>query len=634
MELSALPSTKLKINKTSCIKYLKFLFYLKKYNLGKEWNKWNLFDTCLFQNEEKKTSLKMVLYSSLRNWRNLEKQNIKSRKKISEEKEMKKEKTGVENYLAYLMSKPISIASFDLDGTLVDAHSNNYDNKLLYNRHIFNSLQNLKNKYKKFIIFSNQTNVSSARDYKHLQFQKLPNLLIKITNFQNFVHFINDLSSLKYQSSLSNTRFNKTFDKSVNTISKTTSEITSKTSFKTQNNSPYADINVVSTDSRCTKMSDKVSSSSNANTRIDCGLVKICGNILCVRFVERDPQSFNFHLHFRFHSHLNLRKCVERNKSYLRKKFRLYGFYKIIKEKFHFFLKKYIKYKNNGIMSSPTKRKIKNEINKNKYKLQKIVLINNKRKIHFDFYLAIGKWGLKQIDIYPKPEIGLFALFICLEAIKQFLIWNCYFKNSEILTKQMVMKKETKQEKKKKEIKETNNENISTTEYRDYLYYFLKIYEEIFSINKIKLLTHNMKRNHLNLNNLALQILNIYIIDVLKKCTYFKEIEKQNIDMEIIHLFLNDSDPISFPISKIQEQKKEQTIMSFLDNTENLKHIISLLIYKNQIIKRLMNISILLFFNSNESFYVGNNMGRDFDKSDTDLMFARNIGITCIDQLK
>ncbi|CRG98908.1 phosphatase, putative [Plasmodium relictum] len=464
----------LKVKKSVCIKYLKFLFYLKRYNFEKKWNR---YYCCLFQTVDEKTTLKKLALDKFSN--NLE---------IIKNKEFFFKK-----YVSYLLSKPIKIASFDFDGTLINSHSNNHQNNLLYDKNVLNTLYNLKSEYK-IIIFSNQTNVSSCvNDYDHLRFQKLPNFFIKIQNFKN---------SLKYFYTLfCNTK---------------------KSNFSYLNNS--------------------------------------------------NKTKSKLYLFF-----LNLKNKLGHDEyNYLCRKYNFYFFNHIIlnQKKYNYLEKK--------------KRNLKKNINK-KFYLKENSRNNKRNSFNFiHYFFSIGKCGIEEIDIFTKPNWGQFGLYICLEAMKYLIILNFYFRDSfELL---------------KKDLSNLENEELRS---------FVLLSIDIFNIDEIRELTKNIKRKNFYIDKMSLRILDIYVNFLLKKTKPYILIKQKYPNSILIDFFLNDQ------IKTIIKNKKE--IWNLLNDNENLKYLIFCLMYKNKIMKNLMKHFSSLLFNFKNSFYVGNNIGRHFDKSDIDL---------------
>ncbi|CRG93398.1 phosphatase, putative [Plasmodium gallinaceum] len=466
--------TNLRIKKSVCIKYLKFLFYLKRYNFE---NKWNRYYCCLFQTIDEKTTLKkLVLHKFSNNFEKIKKKEILFKK-----------------YLSYLISKPIKIASFDFDGTLINSHFNKHKNNLLYDKNVLNTLYNLKNEYK-IIIFSNQTNVSSCvHDYDHLRFQKLPNFFLKIRNFKN---------SLKY--------FYTLFCD------------TKRSNFSYLNNSH--------------KTKNKL-------------------YLFILNLQNKFGKCKSSYLYRKYHSYLlNQITLTPQMCNYLTKK----------------------------------KKNFKTVLNK-RYYLKESLRNNKRNKLNFLYYFfSIGKYGIEDLDIYTKPNVGQFALYICLEAIKYLIILNFYFKNSFELIK--------------KEISNIENKELRS---------FILLSIDIFNIDEIRELTKNIKRKNFYIDKISLKILDIYVNFLLKKTKPYIFVKQKYPNSILIDFFLNDQ------ITTNIQNKKE--IWNLLNDNENLKYLIFCLIYKNKIMKNLMKQFSNLLFNFKSSFYVGNNIGRPFDKSDIDL---------------
>lgn len=68
-----------------------------------------------------------------------------------------------------------------------------------------------------------------------------------------------------------------------------------------------------------------------------------------------------------------------------------------------------------------------------------------------------------------------------------------------------------------------------------------------------------------------------------------------------------------------EEEKEEDIFLKLLNNSDHfVTYIIINLMYKNKIIKNVAKKISQVFINNQESFYVGDNIGRPFDKSDID----------------
>lgn len=275
-------------------------------------------------------------------------------------------------------------------------------------------------------------------------------------------------------------------------------------------------------------------------------------------------------------------------------------------------------------------------------KKQKSYILN-----YINYFFSFGKYGIEDIDIFTKPSEGQFCLYICLEFIKYLIILNFYFnKYLELL--------------KKKKRLIMDNES---------LYILLTLNKDIFSLDKVSELIHmvlykkynknkqdtcsdNINEHPFNVNKLCLQIFDIYINSLLQKkkmnlrlMNSLKLQESKHL-LFFINFFLNDQEQNSWnnnfsnsemekliyeqkkkKIRKIkneqdgdeEEEKEEDIFLKLLNNSDHfVTYIIINLMYKNKIIKNVAKKISQVFINNQESFYVGDNIGRPFDKSDID----------------
>ncbi|WBY56367.1 phosphatase [Plasmodium yoelii yoelii] len=527
----------MKIKRSVCVKYLKFLYYLKNSNLEKQWNR---YYCCVF---------KRVLDE------NITIKQLAERKYLNKIKLIKNKEIRYNKLLSYLVSKPVKISSFDFNDTLVNTKHGKHSNNILYDRTIFKALFNLLNiRNYQIVIFSNQTNVSSCvHDYENLKFNKLPNFFSKISDFKKTLFYFNSLfiseNSQKYKQT--------------------------KTPTNIQNNplSFSSASSLILWDN--IKSQEKYRNSFLQNET----------NIFMKQLKHSDCYIYLIRKYFdRFYtsSHVN---------NYKKKQKKIYIFPKNNKYRLA------ERFVNNSNLREK-KKKMKSHNNYKGCKRSKIVLNCNS----LNYFFSLGKCEISEIDIYSKPEIGQYCLYMCIEGIKYLIILKYYFNDFYKFIE--------------------NNINMITNED---LKKFIKLSIDIFNLEEICILTKKIKkRNYLNINKLALKILDTYINKIIHKNEkYILLKEKYKNDIQFIEFFLCDQ------IYNSSINFNEKKLFNKLNNDDFLKNLLFWLVYKNKIIIKLTNHFSTLLFNFRHSFYVGNNVGRSFDMSDIDLKVRIKYIMSC-----
>ncbi|KAI4840096.1 phosphatase [Plasmodium brasilianum] len=540
----------LRFKRSICVKYLKLLFYLKKHRFEKKWNR---YYCCLFQTAEKEitTTLKKVVHKTL------------SKDILS----IKNKKGQFENFVSLLLTKPVKIASFDFDGTLINTVQSKHVNNLVYNERVLTALVKLSEKGKetekkyKFVIFSNQTNVSScAHNYDNIKYHKLPIFFSKIQGFKNALSYFHSLFSSE-----------------------------EKQKQKHQRKEDKGE-----TEEKKKKRKKKKKATS---------LLRYPYNI-----TEEGTNQF-----YCFILRLMEKIIEEKNSVYLCRRF-------------------YARFSRGFLLTRPrgpppqAKEKEANEVNAedvtnvinaaNEETALNVWMATKRpaqcrRKMQnsefLNYFFSIGKCEIREIDIYAKPNDGQYSLYICLEAIKYLIILNCYFKYSCKL----------------------GIEEINGIENKELQNFFL-LGNDIFGINEIRELTKNLKRRYFDINKISLRILDTYTNFLLKRTKAYSNLRETNYDnsnsSSVINFFFNDQMGDDGGVS-FAPSIEEKQLLALLNEEKFIQNIIPCLICKNKIMKRLAMHFAGLLFNFEDSFYIGNNVGRPYDKSDVDLKFAQRIGI-------
>ncbi|ETW30282.1 hypothetical protein PFFCH_02298 [Plasmodium falciparum FCH/4] len=188
------PLYNVKIRKNVCIKYLRFLYYLKKIKFRKEWNR---YYSCVFQMSDGYMSINELVYKKLGTSINIKKINNNNNDNNNNNNNSNNNNNDNNSeilfncFINFLLRKSLKIASFDFDGTLINKHfSNNHKNNIIFDKERIPILNSLKKKKYEIVVFSNQTCVSSCvQNYEHLCSHKLPNFFLKIKNFQNSLNY-------------------------------------------------------------------------------------------------------------------------------------------------------------------------------------------------------------------------------------------------------------------------------------------------------------------------------------------------------------------------------------------------------------------------------------------------------------
>ncbi|EUD66992.1 hypothetical protein C922_02576 [Plasmodium inui San Antonio 1] len=235
-------------------------------------------------------------------------------------------------------------------------------------------------------------------------------------------------------------------------------------------------------------------------------------------------------------------------------------------------------------------------------------------------FFAVGKGNIEALDMYPKPSEGQYCLFICLEGVKYALLVMSYFaKRHRTLLEREVIRQKDKP-----------------------LGDFLQLVLDMLSNDYLRALVKKLRRGFFHLKKVSLLVLDVYINGLLQKMEsytrfgrdhpgYAAHVEFFLRDVEWGRYVGNDSeggegdgddrtDPVGAPPSP-----------ELLRDDVFLSHLTRCLARKNEIMKRLAATFSSVLLNSQESFYAGDNVGRDFDKSDVDLQFAVRAGMRLLD---
>ncbi|SOV22255.1 phosphatase, putative [Plasmodium sp. DRC-Itaito] len=639
MDILLKPLYNVKIRKNVCIKYLRFLYYLKKIKFTKEWNR---YYTCVFEIPDGYMSLKELVYKKFGTSLNINHNN--NYNNYNNEKVFY-------NFINYVLRKPLKIASFDFDGTLINKNfSNNHINNIIFNKEKIPILDSLKKDKHEIVVFSNHTCVSSCvQDYEHLCSHKLPNFFLKIKNFKNslnyfYKHYI--ITTQKGKNINININKNINMNKNIN-INKNINMNKNININKNINNNYDNQIIYHSV--------EDIISKNNQNSRYD-------------KIIEKKI-SFNIELYYCFLKLLNKKLESPYNKTYLFNKYNI-----DIVSSTNFL----ITTKRNNLFYNNHKRIILELKNKNMYKPFFLYYNkNNKKYIHYNYlknyyilknlifkkkkkfyscrkkknsyilnyinyFFSFGRCGIEDIDIFSKPSEGQFCLYICLEAIKYLIILNCYFnKYLQLLKKK---KRLIMNNKNLYKLLSLNKDIFSLQQVKELI--DIVIYKNIYIKNKQEINIHNINEHPFDINKLCLQIFDIYINSLLHKK---KEKEKENIRfvnslkleesklfLFFINFFLNDQNEKDWKNygsnqkmeNLIKKDEEQHIFLKLLNTTDHfVMYIIINLMYKNKIIKNVSKKISDIFINTEESFYVGDNIGRPFDKSDIDRKYANNIGV-------
>lgn len=524
-------SGSMKIKRSVCVKYLKFLYYLKNCNLEKQWNR---YYCCVF---------KTVLDE------NITIKRLAERKSLNKIKLIKNKEIRYNKLLSYLVSKPVKISSFDFNDTLVNTKHGKHNNNILFDRNVFKALFNLLNtRNYQIVIFSNQTNISSCvHDYENLKFNKLPNFFSKISDFKKSQFYFNSLF--------------------ISENPKKRKQIKSPTIIQT-NHFPFSSSSLI--------LWNNIKSQEKYRNIFSPNETNIFMNILKKQLKHSDCYIYLIRKYFyRFSTSSPVYNYKEKQKN-------IYIFPKNNK---HRLAETFI---NNSNLKREKKKKMSSHNNYKGSKRSKVVLNCNS----LNYFFSLGKCEISEIDIYSKPEIGQYCLYMCIEGIKYLIILKYYFNDFYKFIE--------------------NNMNMITNED---LKNFIKLSIDIFNSEEICILTKNIrKRNYLNINKLVLKILDTYINKIIHKNEkYILLKEKHKDDIQFIEFFLCDQ------IYNSSINLDEKKLFNKLNNDDFLKNLLFWIVYKNKIIRKLTNYFSSLLFNFRNSFYVGNNVGRSFDVSDIDL---------------
>ncbi|SOV75607.1 phosphatase, putative [Plasmodium sp. gorilla clade G3] len=659
------PLYNVRIRKNVCIKYLRFLYYLKKIKFRKEWNR---YYSCVFQMSDGYMSINELVYKKLGTSLNI---NINNIKNINNNNE-----TIFNSFINYLLRKPLKIASFDFDGTLINKDfCNNHMNNIIFDKEKIPILDSLKKKKYEIVVFSNQTCVSSCvQNYENLCSHKLPNFFLKIKNFKNslnyfYKHFIITTQNEHDKKEKKINKINN--NNNDNNNNNNNDNYNNNNDNYNNNNDNYNNNNDNYNNNNYNNYNNNNNNNQIIYYNVEDIIVKKIKNNMYDNTNQRET-GFNIALYYCFLKLLNKKLQCTYNNIYL---FNKYNIDMITTKNLLITLKR------NHLFYKKLKNRIVKLKNKNRYKPFCLYYNkNNKKYIYYkylkkyyilkyldfqknifdsyikkrnsyilnyiNYFFSFGKCGIGDIDIFTKPSKGQFYLYICLEAIKYLVILNCYFnKYLELLKK------------KKRLIMDNKN-----------LYTLLSLNKDIFSLdevcelmdmviykkykkNKQDTYLDNINQHPFNVNKLCLQILDIYINSLLQKekinlrFVNSLKLEESKQLLFFINFFLNDQEQNNWKNysfnSKMEnlineqeeeeeeeEKEKEDIFLKLLNNSDHfLTYIIINLMYKNKIIKNVAKKISSLFINIQDSFYVGDNIGRPFDKSDIDKKYANNIGI-------
>ncbi|CAA9986915.1 conserved Plasmodium protein, unknown function [Plasmodium knowlesi strain H] len=226
-------------------------------------------------------------------------------------------------------------------------------------------------------------------------------------------------------------------------------------------------------------------------------------------------------------------------------------------------------------------------------------------------FFAIGKGSIEALDIYPKPSDGQYCLFICLEGIKYVLLLMSYFaKAHRILLERQAIKQKDKP-----------------------LGEFLQLVLDMLSNRHLQVLVKKLRRRPFHLNKIRLLILDVYLNTLLRKMELYRRFEKEYPAYAAhVEFFLSDAEwSIHASEGGHDDCVGEFPSPDLLRDELFLTHLTRCLAQKNDAMKRLAVTFSSVLFNFKESFYAGDNVGRDFDKSDVDLQFAARTGMRLLD---
>ncbi|KJP89150.1 hypothetical protein AK88_01236 [Plasmodium fragile] len=222
-------------------------------------------------------------------------------------------------------------------------------------------------------------------------------------------------------------------------------------------------------------------------------------------------------------------------------------------------------------------------------------------------FFAVGKGNIEALDMYPKPSEGQYCLFICLEGIKYALILMSYFgKAHRTLLEREVMKQKDKP-------------------VADFLQLVLDMLNNPFLCALVK----KLRRGLFHLNKVRLYVLDVYINALLHKMELYTRFGRDHPGYApYIEFFLSDAEWGNCYAGRVGVVPPSPEL---LRDEIFLVHLTRCLARKNEIMKRLASTFSSVLFNFKESFYAGDNVGRDFDKSDVDFQFAARAGMRLLD---
>ncbi|ANQ06757.1 Uncharacterized protein PCOAH_00011310 [Plasmodium coatneyi] len=230
----------------------------------------------------------------------------------------------------------------------------------------------------------------------------------------------------------------------------------------------------------------------------------------------------------------------------------------------------------------------------------------HKNNFPVNAFFAVGKGNIEALDIYPKPSEGQYCLFICLEGMKYVLLLMSYFAK----THRTLLEREAIKQKDKP------------------LGEFLLLVLDMLSNPYLRALVKKLRKGRpFHLNKVRLLMLDVYINALLQKMELYTHFGRDHPGYAShVDFFLSDAD-WGGNVARVGSPPPPELLRDELF----LTHLTRCLARKNEIMKRLTTTFSSVLFNFKDSFYAGDNVGRDFDKSDVDLQFAARAGMRLLD---
>ncbi|KNA01059.1 hypothetical protein PVNG_02512 [Plasmodium vivax North Korean] len=225
-------------------------------------------------------------------------------------------------------------------------------------------------------------------------------------------------------------------------------------------------------------------------------------------------------------------------------------------------------------------------------------------------FFAVGKGNIEALDPYPKPSEGQYCLFICLEGIKYALMLMSYFakESRTLLEGELIMQKG-------KPLGE-----------------FLRLVVDMCEIPFLHTLVKRLRRGPFHLNKVRLLVLDVYLNALLRKMEFYVRFGREHPGYAAhVQFFLSDAGWGGSLGGAGEGGHADRSDLAgvppppeLLRDELFLAHLVRCLACKNEVMKRLATTFSRALFNSEQSFYAGDNVGRDFDHSDVDLQHNHN----------